>query len=56
MIDWDAQTYARVSALQQAMAAEVLALLEFEGSERVLDVGCGDGRITAEVAARVPRG
>jgi trans-aconitate 2-methyltransferase len=26
------------------------------GSERVLDVGCGDGRITAEIARRVPQG
>jgi trans-aconitate methyltransferase len=39
-----------------AMAKEVLALLSFEGSEHILDVGCGDGRTTAEIAARVPRG
>jgi trans-aconitate methyltransferase len=26
------------------------------GTERVLDVGCGDGKITAEIAGRVPRG
>src|SRR5512140_1399422 len=38
------------------MAAEVLALLRFDGHEQVLDVGCGDGRITAGIAARVPRG
>jgi trans-aconitate 2-methyltransferase len=38
------------------MAREVLALLDLKGSERVLDVGCGDGKITAEVATRVPRG
>jgi trans-aconitate 2-methyltransferase len=38
------------------MADEVLALLDLKGSERVLDIGCGDGRITAEIAARVPRG
>jgi len=38
------------------MAKEALALLDLEGSERVLDVGCGDGKITAEIAARVPRG
>jgi trans-aconitate 2-methyltransferase len=38
------------------MAEEVLALLDLEGTERVLDVGCGDGRITAAVAARVPCG
>ena len=38
------------------MAQEVLALLQLTGSERVLDIGCGDGRITAEVATRLPQG
>jgi trans-aconitate 2-methyltransferase len=56
MTEWDAAEYARISGLQAAMAEEVLALLDLEGSERVLDVGCGDGKITAEIAARVPRG
>lgn len=56
MTDWDAAAYVRRSGLQRAMAAQVLALLDLEGTERVLDIGCGDGRVTAEVAARVPRG
>ena len=56
MTEWDAAEYARRSGLQEAMAEEVLALLDLEGSERVLDVGCGDGRITAEIASRLPRG
>jgi trans-aconitate 2-methyltransferase len=38
------------------MAEEVIALLDFKGSERILDVGCGNGKITAEIAARVPNG
>ena len=38
------------------MAEEVLALLELTGSEQILDVGCGEGKITAEVSARVPSG
>jgi trans-aconitate 2-methyltransferase len=38
------------------MAQEVLALLDLNGSERILDVGCGEGKITAEIASRVPRG
>jgi trans-aconitate 2-methyltransferase len=54
--EWDASDYARISALQKVMAEEVLGLLDLEGSERVLDVGCGDGKITAEIAARVPQG
>lgn len=56
MTEWHASEYARHSSLQQAMAEEVLGLLTLKGTERVLDIGCGDGRITAEVAARVPRG
>ena len=38
------------------MAKEEFKLLTLEGAERILDVGCGDGKITAEIAARVPRG
>jgi trans-aconitate 2-methyltransferase len=56
MTEWDATRYARLSALQQAMAAEVLALLELSGDERVLDVGCGNGRVTAEIATRLEKG
>jgi trans-aconitate methyltransferase len=38
------------------VAEEQLGRLTLEGAERVLDVGCGDGRITAKIAARVPHG
>ncbi len=40
MTEWNASEYALVSGLQKAMAEEVLALLDLEGSERILDVGC----------------
>lgn len=56
MTEWDAAAYANMSGLQKAMAAQVLPLLEFRDDERVLDVGCGEGRIAALVASRVPRG
>jgi trans-aconitate 2-methyltransferase len=56
MTEWDAAKYAQRSQLQQAMADEVLALLDLKGTERVLDIGCGDGRVTAEIAARLPGG
>ena len=56
MTEWHARDYHRRSALQHAMAGEELARLTLTGGERVLDVGCGDGTITAEIAARVPRG
>jgi trans-aconitate 2-methyltransferase len=56
MAEWDALAYAQRSGLQRAMAEEVLALLDLRGSERILDVGCGNGKTTAEIAARVPYG
>jgi trans-aconitate 2-methyltransferase len=56
MTEWNAAEYYHRSSLQEAMAQEVLALLDLKGSERILDVGCGDGKITAEMASRAPRG
>src|SRR5262249_29885282 len=56
MAEWNAGEYNRHSSLQAALAEEQLGRLTLEGGERVLDVGCGDGKITAEIAARVPRG
>jgi trans-aconitate 2-methyltransferase len=56
MTEWNAAAYVKRSGLQEAMAAEVLALLHLRGNERVLDIGCGDGRVTAEIARRVPNG
>jgi trans-aconitate 2-methyltransferase len=56
MTEWNASEYARISTLQAAMAEEVLASLDLKGNERVLDVGCGNGKTTAEIAGRVPQG
>lgn len=56
MTEWNAPEYAILSGLQQAMAEEVLSLLHLKGNERVLDVGCGNGKVSAEIAARVPQG
>jgi trans-aconitate 2-methyltransferase len=55
--DWDAATYDRVSGdVQFVWALEQLERLPLEGAEVVLDAGCGSGRVTAELADRVPRG
>jgi trans-aconitate 2-methyltransferase len=54
--DWDAASYDRVSDPQFAWALEQLERLDLAGDEVVLDAGCGSGRVTAELAARVPRG
>jgi trans-aconitate 2-methyltransferase len=54
--DWDASTYDRVSDIQLGWAREQLARLVLADDEVVLDAGCGSGRVTAELADRVPRG
>ena len=53
---WNAAAYAANSAVQQGWARELIARLKLRGDERILDVGCGDGKITAELARAVPRG
>ena len=53
---WDAESYHRVSAAMDAMAQQVLDRLPLGGDETVLDAGCGTGRITAKLLARLPQG
>jgi trans-aconitate 2-methyltransferase len=54
--DWDAATYQRVSVPHEEWAASVLDRLDLSGDERVLDAGCGSGRVTALLIERLPRG
>jgi trans-aconitate 2-methyltransferase len=54
--DWDAASYDRVSDPQFAWALEQLERLPLTEDEVVLDAGCGSGRVTAELAARVAHG
>jgi trans-aconitate 2-methyltransferase len=56
MTEWDAGGYSKQSSLQQWVAGECLAGLTFIGTERVLDIGCGDGKMTAAIAQRLDDG
>ncbi len=53
---WNAADYAANSAAQQIWARELIAQLHLRGDEHILDVGCGDGKVTAELARAVPKG
>jgi trans-aconitate 2-methyltransferase len=53
---WNAADYAANSVVQQGWARELIAKLNLRGDEHILDVGCGDGKVTAEIARAVPRG
>lgn len=54
--DWDAATYDRVADPQTRWGATVLERLPLDGAETVLDAGCGTGRVTEQLLARLPRG
>ena len=45
-MSWDAKTYDRVADPQEAWAREILGRAPFRPGDRVLDAGCGSGRVT----------
>jgi trans-aconitate methyltransferase len=53
---WNAADYAANSVVQQSWARELIAKLKLRGNEHILDVGCGDGKVTAEIARSLPQG
>jgi trans-aconitate methyltransferase len=55
-VRWNAEEYARNSAAQLGWARGLIEKLDLEGDECLLDIGCGDGKVTAELARLVPRG
>ena len=55
-LNWNAADYAANSVVQQTWARELIGKLKLRGDERILDIGCGDGKVTAEIAQSVPHG
>jgi trans-aconitate 2-methyltransferase len=54
--DWDAATYDRIADPMARWGAAVLDRLPLHGDERVLDAGCGSGRVTERLLERLPAG
>jgi trans-aconitate 2-methyltransferase len=54
--DWDAATYDKVADPMTRWGAAVLDRLPLRGDERVLDAGCGSGRVTELLVERLPGG
>lgn len=54
--DWDAATYDKVADPMTRWGAAVLDRLPLRGDERVLDAGCGSGRVTELLVERLPSG
>ncbi len=64
---WKGDEYAKNSESQKSSADDFLKKMQegakaaasfstFKGNEVILDVGCGDGKITAAIASKVPQG
>jgi trans-aconitate 2-methyltransferase len=54
--EWDATAYERLAAPQTRWGRAVIDRLELDGHERVLDAGCGTGRVTTLLLERLPGG
>lgn len=54
--EFDAEKYKKASPHQRQWGQELIAELNLKGSERILDLGCGDGDLTGQLAELVPDG
>jgi trans-aconitate 2-methyltransferase len=52
-MEWSGEGYAAISGLQKWLADESLSQLNWRHRDEVLDLGCGDGKITAQIAPLV---
>lgn len=53
---WNAVDYEKHSSNQKQWGFEVVSKLHLVGNENVLDIGCGDGKITANIAGIISEG
>ncbi len=53
---WNGEKYLNNSELQYQWATSYIKKLNLKGDEKILDIGCGDGRITAAIAQCLPNG
>jgi trans-aconitate methyltransferase len=56
MIKWNPEEYHKNSSQIEKWAKELLSKFSLKGNEIILDIGSGDGKITAEISKLLPNG
>jgi trans-aconitate methyltransferase len=54
--EFDGKKYEKASTHQKEWGTKLIAELGLQGTEHVLDLGCGDGALTVQIAELVPEG
>lgn len=54
--EFDGKKYQKASTHQKEWGTKLIAELSLQGAEHVLDLGCGDGTLTCQIAELVPEG
>ena len=54
--EFDGRKYEKASAHQKEWGERLITELSLQGDEQILDLGCGDGKLTAQLAELVPEG
>ncbi len=54
--EFDGKKYEEASIHQKEWGAKLIAELDLKGTEHVLDLGCGDGALTLQMAELLPQG
>ncbi|MDD5597642.1 MAG: methyltransferase domain-containing protein [Victivallaceae bacterium] len=56
LYEFDAPKYERVSTHQKEWGNKLISELKLSGNERILDLGCGDGKLSVNLSRLVPGG
>src|ERR1035438_5122930 len=54
--EFDGKKYEEASVHQREWGTKLIAELDLQGTERILDLGCGAGALCAQIADLVPDG
>ena len=54
--EFDGKKYEKASSHQKEWGEKLIEELDLKGTERILDLGCGDGTLTVQLSGLVPEG